>query len=304
MASIEATASTKRKTKESIRVESLLPEYLRDSSENLIKLLEDYYIFMNKGYNPSYEINTIAEERDIDTADHYIGNIQRQIAATVPRNLVTDKVKLYKNLVKYYNERGTTESIQTFFKILLEDNVEVHYPKQDMLIPSDGKWSAADNRYLNNDGFLSDKKKLQDSYFYQKFSYVIRTGNNVDVWRDAFNKLVHPSGFIFFGEIFLLLLALDQQSKMPSIQPGLISDEDIPLLIQLFSSTVPVSVVESLLKVILQPVYDGVRLRKRKEYTVFLKFFDETPIQSFQNYTIEEGINSLIDRTNVGTSIE
>lgn len=212
MASIESTASTKRKTKESIRVESLLPQDLRDNSERLIGLLEDYYKFMNKGYQPSYELNTISEERDIDTTEHFLDQIQKEIAASVPRNITVDRVKLYKHLVDYYNIRGSTDSIETFFKIFLNDNVEVYYPKNDMLIPSDGKWDKQDQRYLTNDGFLSDKKKLQDSYFYQKFSYVIRTGTNVDQWRDVFNKLVHPSGFIFFGEIFMFILALNDKA--------------------------------------------------------------------------------------------
>ena len=52
---------------------------------------------------------------------------------------------------------------------------------------------------------LSNSIKLQDSYFYQQFSYVIRTGNNVSTWTDTFNRLVHPAGFIYFGEILILL---------------------------------------------------------------------------------------------------
>ena len=159
MASIESTASTKRKTKESIRVESLLPQELRENSVRLTQLLEDYYEFMNKGFQPSYELNSILEERDIDTAEHYLNLIQKEIAATIPRSIQTDKVKLYKNLVKYYNIRGSTESIETFFKILLQDDVEIYYPKNNMLIPSDGKWDAQSERYLTNDGFLSDKMK-------------------------------------------------------------------------------------------------------------------------------------------------
>jgi len=305
MASIEATASSKRKTKESIRVESLLPEDLRENSSKLIGLLEDYYKFMNKGFNPSYEINNISEERDIDTSEHYLDNIQRQIAATIPRNLQSDKVKLYKNLVKYYNIRGSTESIETFFNILLEDEVEIYYPKDDMLIPSSGNWSALEGRYIDNDGFLSDRKKLQDSYFYQKFSYVIRTGNNVDVWRDAFNKLQHPSGFIFFGEIFLLLLAIDQQSKMPANQPGLISAEDIPLIVSMIADSVPVEIMESLITILLHINYtEQLEARKRKEYSVFLKFFDETPIYAFENITIQDGINNSINRSNTTSSIQ
>lgn len=304
MASIESTASTKRKTKESIRVESLLPQDLRENSARLIRLLEDYYRFMNDGFQPSYELNSVSEERDIDTAEHYLDQIQKEIAVTIPRAIQTDRVKLYKNLVRYYNLRGSTESIETFFKILLEDEVEIYYPKNDMLIPSDGKWDAGSNRYLTNDGFLSDTKKLQDSYFYQKFSYVIRTGNNVDKWRDVYNKLVHPSGFIYFGEIFLLLLALADKAKMPLLQPGLIAEEDLPLLVQMVAISNKVDLAYAEFTILLALTYVGeFYTRRSQQFSDLLKFYDETPLQDFRDFTIQEGINKTIDRINVQSSV-
>jgi len=304
MASIESTASTKRKTKESIRVETLLPQELRENSVRLTQLLEDYYEFMNKGFQPSYELNSILEERDIDTAEHYLNLIQKEIAATIPRAIQTDKVKLYKNLVRYYNIRGSTESIETFFRILLQDEVEIYYPKNNMLIPSAGKWDASSERYLTNDGFLSDKMKLQDSYFYQKFSYVIRTGNNVDKWRDVYNKLVHPSGFIFFGEIFLLLLALSSNAKMPGIQPGLIAEEDLPYLVQMIATSNQVSLAYAEFTLLLVFAFIGdFYIRRSQQFSDLLKFYDDTPMYAYEDFTIQEGINKTIDRSNVGVSI-
>jgi hypothetical protein len=304
MASIEATASSKRKTKESIRVESLLPQGLRENSSNLVELLEDYYKFMNKGFQPSYELNNILEERDIDKSEHYLYQIQKEIASNIPRDIQTDRTKLYKNLVEFYNIRGSTESIETFFKILLQDNVEIYYPKNEMLIPSAGVWSEESQTYLTDDGFLSDRKKLQDSFFYQKFSYVIRTGNNVEKWRDVYNKLVHPSGFIFFGEIFLLLLALDQQSKMPGFQPGLVSDEDFPLLVQMYALSNRVSFARASYDILLAlTLVEWFYAKRSQMFSDLLKFYDETPLYSFKNFTIQEGINKTIDRSNVAISI-
>ena len=62
--------------------------------------------------------------------------------------------------------------------------------------------------FTNADGFLSDKKFIQDSYYYQKFSYVLKTGKNVSDWSNAFTRLVHPAGFKFFGEIAILIKLL------------------------------------------------------------------------------------------------
>jgi hypothetical protein len=263
--SIETLASTRRKTKETVRVESLIPSQLRSSSTALIGLLKDYYSHLNEIGQTSYELNSINNSRDIDIAESkYIDLIQKEIAASIPKTLqnqILDKVKLYKNLMHYYSVRGSSDSIVLFFKILFNDTAEVYYPKNDMLIPSSGTWDRTGRRpvydqlgnltgyedgiYTSNKGFISDTIKLQDSYFYQQFSYVIRTGNNVDAWSNPFNKLVHPAGFIFFGEIviyleninFFTILDVDNVAKdarrilssMHRLQPGLIGDEDLPV---------------------------------------------------------------------------
>ncbi len=394
--SIETLASTRRKRKETSRVESLIPSGLRDKSAALIELLKSYYEYMNLSGNPSYEINSINNSRDIDLVDEkYLTLLQKEIAAAIPKNVQIDKVKLYKSLLQYYSVRGSVDSIRLFFKILFQDNVQVYYPREDMLIPSSGNWdetalrpkfvgntlvgsqgiqgvqaiqgvtqgvqgiqqvtgvqgvqsvqsitqgvqgiqfiqsiqgisdriqgvqgvtqgvqgiqaiqgvtgvqfiqavtqsvqgiqgitgvqgvTAADaplpGGYVDNKGFLSDTIKLQDSYFYQQFSYVIQTGNNTDTWKNEFNRLVHPAGFIFFGQIVIFIenvnnfpvdiiqdldlwlsgkqylngilvdLTLEDlniklldiidgrddvriYSSMHTHQPGLISDEDLPV---------------------------------------------------------------------------
>jgi hypothetical protein len=43
--------------------------------------------------------------------------------------------------------------------------------------------------------------KLQDSYYYQDYSYVVRGANSLDDWKPYFNKLVHPAGMASFGEV-------------------------------------------------------------------------------------------------------
>ena len=56
-------------------------------------------------------------------------------------------------------------------------------------------------RYLNEDGHLSSNKKLQDNFFYQDYSYVVKAGLAIDSWRDLVKKVLHPAGLALFGEI-------------------------------------------------------------------------------------------------------
>lgn len=56
-------------------------------------------------------------------------------------------------------------------------------------------------KYLGTDGFLSSDKKLQDSRYYQEYSYVLKTGQYISHYRDTLKKLLHPAGTALFGEI-------------------------------------------------------------------------------------------------------
>ena len=52
------------------------------------------------------------------------------------------------------------------------------------------------------DGRLSESSKnIQDSFYYQDFSYVIKVGNSINIWRDAVKRILHPVGLALFGEV-------------------------------------------------------------------------------------------------------
>lgn len=55
--------------------------------------------------------------------------------------------------------------------------------------------------YDDRDGFLSDNTKLQDSFYYQIFSYVIKSNISRELYQDVVQKILHPTGLIMFSEL-------------------------------------------------------------------------------------------------------
>jgi hypothetical protein len=56
--------------------------------------------------------------------------------------------------------------------------------------------------FINEDGFISESTmKIQDSLFYQDFSYVIKISRSINDWRDNFKKTMHTAGFLFSGQV-------------------------------------------------------------------------------------------------------
>ena len=71
-------------------------------------------------------------------------------------------------------------------------------------------------RWIGEDGFISAANYIQDSNYYQAFSYVIKSGFTIDKWRDYIKRLVHPSGLALWGRTLITgLLATGLKLSVP-----------------------------------------------------------------------------------------
>lgn len=57
--------------------------------------------------------------------------------------------------------------------------------------------------FLNTRSMLSSDQVIQDSYYFQQFSYVIRTRIGRDRWAQSVLKELHPAGLILFSDLLL-----------------------------------------------------------------------------------------------------
>ena len=56
--------------------------------------------------------------------------------------------------------------------------------------------------FVGDKGKLSvDTMKVQDSFYYQDYSYVVRIGQSINEWRESVRRSVHPAGWNVFGEV-------------------------------------------------------------------------------------------------------
>ena len=53
-------------------------------------------------------------------------------------------------------------------------------------------------------GFLNSDKYIQDSLYYQLFSYSITSGHTIDKWRDVVKRIAHPAGLALFGNFQII----------------------------------------------------------------------------------------------------
>src|SRR5210317_279667 len=65
-----------------------------------------------------------------------------------------------------------------------------------------GAVAVTSGAFINQDGHVSENTmKIQDSLYYQDFSYVIKVGQSINLWRDSFKKTIHTGGFYVTGQV-------------------------------------------------------------------------------------------------------
>lgn len=84
--------------------------------------------------------------------------------------------------------------------------------------------------FETNNGFLDDSIYIQDSKYYQAFSYVIKIDERLDSYKSAVKTMVHPSGLALFGEFNItnnLDLSVALESLVKSLGIGLSNDQSV-----------------------------------------------------------------------------
>ena len=122
--------------------------------------------------------------------------------------------------------------------------------------------------YINQDGHASESAmKIQDSLYYQDFSYVIKVGRTIADWRDSFKKTMHTSGFYFQGQVNIESQVSVELQNITGINTG----EDFEQI---------ASIVNTLFTTIfgrrLGTTTDGTTLRANPELGVDPDFTDST----------------------------
>jgi len=91
--------------------------------------------------------------------------------------------------------------------------------------------------FLNEDGHVSETTmRIQDSLYYQDFSYVIKVGRTINDWRDSFKKTMHTGGFYFTGQVNITTQVDARLRSFTTVNSGIDFDGVQLILNTLFST--------------------------------------------------------------------
>ena len=130
----------------SLLINRQVPEFVREEYPLFVTFMEAYYEFLEQKQGTQLnDLTTRSKDlRYISDVDQSIDDFEESFfnsyAELVPRNVQVDKAILIKNVLPIYLSKGSEASFKLLYRFLFGQELEVKYPKNDILRASDGKW--------------------------------------------------------------------------------------------------------------------------------------------------------------------
>ena len=176
--------------------ESASPDFLRDETDNDRIVYNEYVLKDNTDY--------IVLNGTDGSSTNAGGKIQRDDQETASGSFETFDAAT--NILTLKETTGTFDDKVTITGSTSGETARVrNYNPQDTkasMTATVGTAIETDGSNTGVDGQLSEStKKVQDSLYYQDYSYIIKVGESITEWRDYLKSAIHPAGFYFQGEV-------------------------------------------------------------------------------------------------------
>jgi hypothetical protein len=125
--------------KTSLLINRQFPEFVRDEHPNFILFLEAYYEFLDQnGYGKSKELKNIS---DVDLSlEEFEKQFYNTFLPFISKDSSLSKEKLIKNILPLYLSKGSEKSYRLLFRMLFNEEINLQFPKNNILRASDGRW--------------------------------------------------------------------------------------------------------------------------------------------------------------------
>jgi len=111
-----------------------------------------------------------------------------------------------KGIVTLTNESGAISAVDIFdHPVSFRGNTAVSVVSDEgtgaSFSVSFGGMSEIISSYINDKNIIGRESRIQDSHYYQQYSYVVKSKRSLEEYIDAIKTIIHPSGFIIFNDL-------------------------------------------------------------------------------------------------------
>ena len=131
-----------------------LSSHINEDYPLFVEFLSGYYEWLETEDSPYHKLRNHLSALDLkESIDGYSQLLKHEYLSTIPEKVLADKEILIKHSKQFFQSLGSEKSFQFLFKILYGEDVELYYPKTDILRASDASWVDDENlMYVSNSG--------------------------------------------------------------------------------------------------------------------------------------------------------
>jgi hypothetical protein len=123
-------------------IESQFPAYYREQGAELVAFIKAYYEFLESSNKYSTKLSRqMFELKDIDESlDSFLSHFKNEFLADFPSIITSNRRFAIKHILDLYSTKGSKYSLELLMKLLYNQEIDVYYPGDDILKPSDSLW--------------------------------------------------------------------------------------------------------------------------------------------------------------------
>ena len=181
-------------------IKEQFPLFLQQDNHKLVLFIKSYYEWLEKQGNAGYVLSKLDTVGDIDNnAEEFYEHFKNTYMESFPEILATNiagetpnKKTLLKKIREFYGNKGTESAYKFLFRLLYDSDLEIYYPKEDILKVSDGVWlepKSVKTTSSNGSDIFKTKGGILTQYSATDSNVVIASAFIDDVVRYSFDGL-------------------------------------------------------------------------------------------------------------------
>lgn len=131
-------------------IESQFPLFYRERYPQFVAFYKAYHEWLESSSGAASSMRLtrdFLDLRDVDrTTTEFLIYLKQKYVRDLKLDTLSDTRQLIKHAKDLYRAKGTPRALDLFFRLLYDEVISIYYPKDDLLIPSSGKWNKP--RYL------------------------------------------------------------------------------------------------------------------------------------------------------------
>lgn len=122
-------------------IEGQFPSIFREEGPVLVQFVKAYYEWMESTGQPLYHARRLPSYRDIDTTlEQFVTYFKLKYLPNIQFTTTSSKRLFIKNALDFHRSKGSSRSVELFFKLIYGVSAHIYYPADDMFKLSDGRW--------------------------------------------------------------------------------------------------------------------------------------------------------------------